>query len=161
MGEQEHEVVIPEAHYATVTAVTDGMPAVILVNASLCDFEPKVVFGWHLSIQFTLTDPTNGLPSPEEKELLIEYEDRLEPLLRGVEGPPNALFLGTCTWNGRREVMFRVYDPERANTFLKEECARNDTPRAFHYEMEHDPEWKRASTYLDPVRDHGGEPGAG
>lgn len=152
MSEKEFEIILPEEKFYTMTAEEDGKPAVICVNGGLCGFEPKIVFGWHLSIQFTLQGTDNGLPSKDELDLLYTFEDGLNNALKDSEEKPNALFLGTCNWNDRREIMFRVNNPEIADGILSKICERNETPRAFHYEMDHDPEWLMTEYYLDPIK---------
>lgn len=148
MSEESFEVVIPEERYATLTAEEDGLPAVMVVNANLVDWDPKVVFAWNLSLLFTLKEIKNGLPSKEEKARLYEFEDSLAPSLKGDPGQPNALWLATRNWNGRRELIYRVHNPELANEVMTQICRENTTPNPLHYEMTHDPEWRAAEPYF-------------
>ncbi len=146
---KEYEIVIPDESFVLVDSEEDGLPAKIKVNENLLAFEPKLIFGWHLSIQFTLQAlDENGLPTAEESEALSDYEEFLNENITGPKVKPNGLYVGSVTWNRRRELMFLVHDPEVADKFLKFVCERNDTPRGLHYEMEHDPEWGKAMGYL-------------
>ncbi len=154
MADKEYHVVIPEERFTLIRSSKKELPAVISVNSALYGFEPKIIFRWHLSILFTLKDQIgNGMPTKEETDLLYAYEDQLSATLRGPRAEkPNALFLATITWNGTREVLYRVYDPEPANDALQQICRENSTPRGFDFTMEPDPEWKSAEWLLEATQ---------
>jgi len=63
----------------------------------------------------------------------------------------NAALLARITWNGARQLVYRVNDPEIANAFLTR-LFEEDPQRAMDYRMEPDPEWQLAETYLGPGR---------
>ncbi|WP_308986850.1 DUF695 domain-containing protein [Thalassobacterium sedimentorum] len=131
------------------------LPAVMMLTTSLIDFESKEVFAWHLSIVIGCEDiAENGMPSKKEREEILEpFCDRFEEAIELKEnGKPNALLLARITWNETRELVFRVFDPEVANSFLQKEIENDECERGFEFQMDHDPEWEKASWMFDMFR---------
>ncbi len=63
----EYRVIIPDEVYAVLEWRRDDRPAVCVVNQSLANFEPKIVFGWHLSIIVDCVELIeNGMPARDE-----------------------------------------------------------------------------------------------
>mgnify|MGYP001802484536 CR=1 FL=1 len=122
------------------------LPFVLLT--SLVKFEPKVVFSWHLSITFGLEELVdNGMPSPAEKQKIDETGARFDACLK-ADG--NSLFLARITWNGTRQLIYRVYEPETANTFLTN-LVENGSEREFAFNMQYDDNWELAQYYLQAL----------
>jgi hypothetical protein len=53
------------------------------------------------------------------------------------------VFLARITWNGQRELVFRVHDPEIADAQLKKRIAE-PLLREWSYAMRSDSEWSKA-----------------
>jgi Family of unknown function (DUF695) len=142
----EYEVVIPDEVYAVLEWQQDDLPAVCVVNQSLAAFEPKIEFAWHLSIIVECVDLAgNGMSTNEEVSVLDRFGDDLDENLK-ADG--NALFLARITWNGRRQFLYRVYDPELANRYLTDLIEGHASPREFEFRMEHDEAWRYAIQFL-------------
>ncbi len=60
----------------------------------------------------------------------------------------NALFLARNTWNGERQLLFRVRDPETANVTLQRLTTGGDEKRHLEYRMWSDPEWSEAQWFF-------------
>lgn len=151
----EYRIVIPEEVYAILEWQNEGMPAVCVVNQALANFEPKVVFGWHLSVILTCEQlADNGMPTKDETQILDQFGGDLGHHLK-ADG--NAMFLARITWNGTRQLLYRVYDPEVANDYLTGIINKETQVREFDYRMEHDESWKFAKYYLSHWE---AEPGA-
>lgn len=146
----EYKVFIPEEEYSVGEFVQDNLPGIAAVNISLCNFEPKVVFSWHLSILIQLEDLIeNGMPSESEVMLIDDFEDKLDEILKGPSSKKvNALFFARITWNKTMELIWRVYDPEVANPELQKIIEHKAHPRLFDYRIDHDPEWKLTEWHL-------------
>ena len=146
----EYRVIIPEESYSILEFNQEALPGIAVVNTALGDFEPKVVFAWHLSLMFDLEDLIeNGMPSIKEREILDPFGDHLDSLIKGPDpDKPNALFLARITWNETRELIWRVFDPETANKSLQEIISKDKSPRQFDYKMEHNPGWEKAKWHL-------------
>lgn len=149
----EYRVVFPEEQFQIVEFRQDDLPGVAVINQSLVAFEPKIVFAWHLSMMLHFEDLIqNGMPSRLERERVEPWEETIDQSFKG-EHPekPNALFLARITWNGTRELIYRIYDPEIVNQVLVRIIESKSQPRPFDYRMEHDPEWTQVKWHLDAV----------
>lgn len=139
-------VVIPDEVFAILSWQDENLPAICVVNQALANFEPKVVFGWHLSIILTCEKfADNGMPTRDEKEILDRFGVDLD---RHLKADGNALFLARITWNGTRQLLYRVYDPEIANEYLMGIINNDGQMREFDFRMEQDHTWELAKYYL-------------
>lgn len=147
---KEFKVLIPDEYYSVLNFRQEDLPGVAVVNSALRDFEPKEVFAWHLSIMLELVDLIdNGMPSRNEVDVIDDYGQFLDDRIKGEnKEKPNALFLARITWNGTRELIWRVYDPEIADKFLKDLIADGNQIREFDYRMENDEEWRLTEWHL-------------
>lgn len=142
----EYKVVIPDEVFAALEWQDEGLPAICAVNQSLANFEPKIVFAWHLSIIVEFAELVeNGMPTPGEHDLVGRIGNHFDKNLK-TDG--NALFLARTTWNGTRQFLYRVYNPEIANSFLMDIIDNNKEVRPFDFKMEHDEGWELARWYL-------------
>ena len=141
---KEFKVVIPEECYSILNFHEEALPGIAVVNSALKGFEPKEVFAWHLSIRVELKDLVDkGMPSRAEVKVIDSYGDFLDKKIKGEdEAKPNALFLARLTWNGTRELIWRVYDPQIAHDLLQGIIEAGDQVREFNYQMKNDQEWK-------------------
>ena len=124
---------------------------IAVINIKLRDFQPKEVFIWHCSIMVELNEVNEeGLPSAKELAIIDGFEDRLDSKIKEgeEEEKPNALFLGRITWNGTRELIWRVYNPERTNNYLQKLINNNDHVRPFEYRIDKDDEWELTKWHL-------------
>ena len=120
-----------------------------MVNTSLKDFEPKEVFGWHLSLIIDFEELIeNGMPSEDERLIVDPFCDKLD---EEIKAGGNALFLLRETWNKTRRLVWRVYDPEIADQHLKYILEYKQYPREFDYYMEQDLNWDNANWYLNEI----------
>ncbi len=155
----EYRVIIPDEHYQIVEFRQEDLPGIGVINKALCNFEPKVVFAWHLSLMIEFESlVANGMPSAEEREVVDAFGDALDAIFKGDDPEkPNALFLARITWNKTRELIYRVYDPEPCHQYLTRVINEKTSPRPFEYRIDNDPEWKLAKWHLDAAK---AEPGA-
>jgi len=147
---KEHKVSIPEEKYSVIQFIQEDLPGVGIVNSALVDFKPKEVFAWHLSVMIEFEDLVEkGMPSHSEREIVDPFGEQLDNIIKGSDPTkPNALFLARLTWNGTRELIWRVYDPEVINTDLQLVIESGSAPREFDYRMEEDEEWILAQWHL-------------
>lgn len=147
----EYRVIIPEERFDIVEFNQNGLPGIGVINRSLRDFEPKIVFAWHLSIIIEFERlAEKGMPSKTERKLVDEFGDSLDLALKGSDlEKPNALFLARITWNATRELIYRVYDPEPPHRFLTQLINEKTYPRQFDYRIDNDSDWKLAHWHLN------------
>jgi len=151
-------VFAPEERFRVVNFRQENTLGVAAVNQSLVDFEPKIVFRWHLSIMLVLRDTVgNGMPSTAECAVLDAFGDLLDAGLKAPTEKQNALFLARITWNATQELIYRVFDPELANSYLQTLITSHEHPREFDFRMDDDPQWNLAAWHLKTAR---GEPRA-
>jgi hypothetical protein len=140
-------IVIPEEVHTVLEFRQRDLPGFATVNTALRGFEPKLAFCWHLSVLLKCVDLIeNRLPSPDEQKALYTFEDKLDHLIKAND---NALFLARVTHNALRELIWRVHDPEVANSVIQEIVRAKDHPRPIDYRMEEDRGWQKASWYLN------------
>ena len=95
---QEYRVVIPEEVRMIVGFMQRLLPGIATIKSALVEFEPKVVFGWHLSIMIAAQDlDDQQLPTPDEQQVLDAFEDEPAPIIKANE---NALFLSRVMNDG-------------------------------------------------------------
>ncbi|MFN8254961.1 MAG: DUF695 domain-containing protein [Bacteroidales bacterium] len=147
---KEYRVVIPEEKYQVIEFVQETVSGVAIINSNLKKFEFKKVFAWHCSIWINLENSKkNGMPTTKETEIIKNFSDKLDKKIKGEDKEkPNALFLAKITWNESCEIIWRVFDPEITNIFLKELIDKKEFIRKFDYRIDHDEEWKLADWHL-------------
>lgn len=133
---------LPKPYYTLFDVERSGLPEVIVVNRSLLSFDDKGVFCWHLLISLEALDlADNEMPTPADSKELFSLADRMESLIEGE----NALFLSRGTWNGVREIQFRVHNPDVTDTVLKGLLAEKPDLRKWSYSIHPDPNWVEAA----------------
>jgi len=141
-----YNVVIPKEVYTLVEFRQRDLPGFATINSALKEFEPKIVFSWHLSVLIRCEQLVeNQLPSPDEQNLLYEFEDKLA---RPIKANGNALFLARVTHDAHREIIWRVHDPEAVESVLHGVLDAKNYPREFEYRMDQDPRWEKTVWYL-------------
>lgn len=147
----DHEVCIdiPKPHFTIFEGNRDGKFEVIVVNDALLAFAYPDVFAWHLCVTLVAEEVLeNGMPSPEESELLFRIGEEIEATVlsgRTERHGENALFLARSTWNASRDLLFQVHDPEIAHVALQRLLNDRAWKREWDYWMEKDPEWTNAA----------------
>ena len=150
---KELKVIIPEEIYTIVEFKQDDLPGSMVINSSLLDFEPKEVFSWNLSIMLHFNEILdNGMPSKNEIESIKTFEEHLDDNLKFDKIKPNALFFASITWNGTREIIYRIFEPETANQYLQDILSKKKYPRPFDYRIDPDVEWKLNEWHLNAIK---------
>ena len=148
--ESNASAVLPDESFVAMHGVSEGLPDARVVNQALDGFAHAGAYAWHLSIIIDMVETLeNGLPAEAEQGVLTRFADELRSHLQ-ADG--NAAILASVTWNGTRQLVLRVRDPERANDYLTSVVDGASPVRQFEYRMEHDPAWALAEQYLAPGR---------
>lgn len=145
-----YRVIVPDQTWRLVEYQQENLPGIAAINEQLAAFEPKIVFAWHLSCVLRFEDLVgNGMPSRAECQVIEPFCDVLDSTFKGDDPEkPNALFLARITWNGTRELVYRVYQPEPIHQALTQFIEAEFHPRHFDYRIAHDPDWKLAEWHL-------------
>lgn len=143
-------VAIPKDSAVILQGESEGFPELRVINQALDGFAGAAAFPWHLSLIIDMVEKHDvGLPTSAETEVLKAFAKELR---NHLEADANAAFLASVTWNGTRQLVFRVRDPEVANTYLTRVTADPSPTRQFDYRMEKDAAWALAEQYLEPGR---------
>lgn len=148
---KELRVIVPEEDFQILTFKQEGLKGIAVINKNLKHFEPKEVFYWHCSIllefQHLIEDE---MPSVSERLKAEEFEAWLDKRIKEEhKDKPNALFLGRITWNGTRELIWRVHDAEKTNKLLNDLVIMDIHGMHFDYRIDDDKEWYLARWHLD------------
>jgi hypothetical protein len=148
MDNQRIEISIPEQHFTLFNTTRSGKPEVIVVNDALLTFTHTFIFPWHLVITIEAEElASNGMPTPSESEVLWRVGGEIEALVLGgrtEHRSGNALFLARSTWDGYRELLFQVHDPEITNSALQRLLDSRSWERPWEYQIEEDDSWAEA-----------------
>jgi len=137
---------VPGDSYVAIQAESDGLPDIWLVNQALDALAPRAAFGWHLSIIIDMAEHSeHWLPTKAEQAVLAGLGESFRSHL---QAGGNAVMLASITWNGTRQLVFRVRDPERANAYLTSVVEDPSPIRPLEFRMEGDPRWALAEQYL-------------
>ena len=143
------EVAIPQEDYILVEFKQFGLPGFATINSALSGFSYKGTFNWHMSILIEADQLRDyGLPSSEEQEILYSIEDELDPELK-ANG--NAVFFARVTYDGKRELIYRLKKPEPAHRYMQSLTKSDLQERTFDYRIDFDKNWDKAKWYLDAV----------
>ena len=117
---KEFRVIMTEEKYPILEFNQEELPGIVVINKSLTDFEPKEVFSWHCSVMVHFNQLIeNEMPDLTDRTKVEEFEDWLDnEYKRENKQKPNALFLGRITRNKTRELIWRIYEPEKTNEIL-------------------------------------------
>jgi hypothetical protein len=150
--DEQITIEVPKPHYTLFDAKRDGKPAVVVVNGSLLSFAHIEIFPWHLCITVEAKHLIeNGMPAPEESELLFKICNEIESVVLNCRtdfGAENGLFLARSTWCGLRQLLFQIHDPEVVNEALQLLLSRREWEREWDYRMKADEEWIEASYFF-------------
>ncbi len=146
---KEYRVIIPKEAHTIVEFKQNGLPGVASINSALFEFEPKVVFGWHLSIMIAAEElGDNKMPTSDEQKVLNKFEDEIAPI---IKAHGNALFLGRVTNDGWRELIYRIYDPEPVHEHLQGLISSKKHLRPFDFRIDPDESWEKAQWHMKAV----------
>lgn len=125
----------------------DDRPGSIYVDLGIVQEVPLERFETMAFLSVKLRFPReDGLSSREEFDALVEFEDTVVPELIRSE---NAVFVGRCTTDGRRDFCFYVIEEEE---FAR--TAKSMMQRFAEYEFKigsrSDPDWKTYLEFLYP-----------
>lgn len=151
------EGTFPPTSWTQIHAEAEGLPDLAIVNQGLDAMRPREAAAWQLSIVIEMKDViVAGLPSDAEQQVLVTLREQIESLVLAND---NGAVLASRTWNGTRQNVYRLRDPEPAQAALGKFIAEGDTLRAFEYRIDHDPTWHMAEVLLAPGRRLSRKPG--
>ena len=135
-----------EGTFSVLQSEMDGHPLIAVVDMGLRGYTEKSSVPWFLSVSTPLVSPTSdGLPTRADANNVNEWEDGIEQELRG-EG--RFVYVGRVTWNGHRELLYYVAQPEASTKKLQRLIDRRAW-RPFAFRCERDDKWEKVSIWLN------------
>lgn len=145
MTDREAKIRAVKTDNAITQTVRDGRPEVLVINRGMRDLTRPDIFPWNLSISVqVLKADANGMPTDAELGPVNDTSDAITEFVLANKtegGAPNILFLAHSTWNGRRELVFRVHDPDLALALLADKTWEK-WKREWEFQLVEDPEWR-------------------
>lgn len=131
--------------FALLETQMDGRRLLANIDLTLDGFPLKHDFPWFLSLSTTLrgADP-DGLPTDSEAAALNHWEDEVE---RAIGAAVGFKYIGRVTWNGHRELLFQIAQPDAAVASLQR-LIEAGTARPFAFRCQRDESWNHVSGYL-------------
>ncbi|QHL88949.1 DUF695 domain-containing protein [Nibribacter ruber] len=115
----------------------------LMVNQSYKNYEFKKEYPWYLWVDIEVREKNaNGHPTSNEATHLNNLEDEIDAELKKVCGRH---YLGRTTFEGTRELLYYVDDPEKANAVLQKLASNPNSIRQFQFKIEEDKEWSKVA----------------
>lgn len=123
----------------------NGRKLIANIDLSLRTFRDKRSLPWLLSLSTSLKDADEeGLPTTVEADALNAWEDQVEQV---ISSAVNFKYVGRVTWNGHRELLYHLKEPEAAAAALQR-LIDGRTSRPFAFRCQRDESWSQVSSYL-------------
>jgi hypothetical protein len=87
---------------------------------------------------------SEGLPTNAEAAALNHWEDEIEGVVSAAVG---FKYIGRVTWNGHRELLYQLSEPDAAASALQRLISAGST-RPFAFRCERDDSWNHVAGYL-------------
>jgi hypothetical protein len=128
-----------EQTYTVMVGSMDDLPLVANVIAVLPDEAKKRAIPWFLSVgtEFVQGDE-DDLIALDEWQDIVEREIGIVPFIA----------FGRITWNGHRELIYYIAEPEAPVERLKT-LIDSETTRPFGFQCEMDEEWDNITSYYE------------
>lgn len=113
-------------------------PVIIALDMGLATVAPVAGFDQYLTISIPMLKPlVNGFPNEKELGLFWEME---RFIVQEVEGAADAIYAGRTTTQGKKHLIFFLYDPSKIAVAMAK-VSRKYATYAIQSRVEVDPEW--------------------
>jgi hypothetical protein len=130
---------VTDGTFSVIRAKRAGRDAIIVVDTALDADRLAVAFPSLVEMTLPIRRPNRfGLCDDVESERLGDVEDRVLGVLRDDE----YRYVGRVTWNGSRDILIYVRDPESVVTKLQAEAERIRPAQAVRFEKKLDATWE-------------------
>ena len=132
--------------FSVLGSEVDGRPLIAIIDMGLRNSPDRQHLPFFLSLSTPLISPTSdGLPTKNDADSLNTWEDAMEARLRPIG---KFVFVGRVTWNGNRELLYYVNDPQPAVEVLKKLSDAHST-RPFAFRCNRDEKWDKANFWFN------------
>jgi len=113
-------------------------PVIIALDMGLATVAPVAGFDQYLTISIPMLEPlVNGFPNEKELGLFWEME---RFIVKQMEGTVDAIYAGRTTTQGKKHLIFFLYDPSKVAAIMAKVSQKYNT-YAIQSRLERDPEW--------------------
>ena len=123
----------------------DGFQATAAVNQGYLDFPDKDKFPFLLSVELSLLETVNDLPTGKENERLVEIEEKLLDIFGSTQ---KLHYIGHITRKGWRDILCYVGSKALDGEAIGAYCDSIEADRDIVIEINEDLEWKTAKGVL-------------
>lgn len=124
----------------------DNFTAVAMVNKGYLDFSNKSEFPLLLSVELSLVETIDDLPTENEKERLDEIEKKLVAIFKSTQ---EVLYIGHVTRKGFRDILCYISDEKLNLEAINKYCDTIEQERTIAIDINEDSEWGAAYGVLD------------
>lgn len=129
-----------------IEGTLQGKPIKARVNSVYKNFTRKSEFPFHLMISIDMKEKDEqGFPSANESAALIAVE---EYFFKKLSDTTRYHFVGRNDWNGWREMLFYVDDPNAAAAMLNKISQETNPIREFEFRIMKDDNWQGVENYF-------------
>ncbi len=122
-----------------------GGMVTLVMNHGFEGFSGQRDYPWLVQVHVEIVDRNpQGLPTPEEADVLNALEERLTPALSAAA---DLHYVGRATMPGYRDLLYYAADGPQADAVLKKQAALRQA-RAFEYTVAEDPTWSHVAPVL-------------
>lgn len=140
----------PTPQYSVMSAIVDGLPAVVTINGALLSYRHRPEFPIAIVINIDILDVNpNELPTEMEKRMLDQLSDAIE---EAVTRGRNAVFVAQQTWNNERVLLFYAREQEMTKEVLEQLQGHTQTRNKWRFSLELDAAWRRAEPFFNAIR---------
>lgn len=122
-----------------------GGMVTLVMNHGFEGFAGQRDYPWLVQVHVEIVDRNpQGLPTPEEADVLNALEERLTPALSAAA---DLHYVGRATMPGFRDLLYYAADGPQADAILRKQAALRQA-RSFEYTVAEDPTWSHVAPVL-------------
>ncbi|MFB9077945.1 DUF695 domain-containing protein [Flavobacterium procerum] len=123
----------------------EGFTATATVNKGYLEFQDKDKFPFLLSVELSLLETENDLPTEKENARLIEIEENLLNIFKSTQ---QVHYVGHITRKGFRDILCYVGSEDLDGEAIGAYCDSIEAEREIAIDINEDSEWETAENVL-------------
>lgn len=124
----------------------EGFTATARVNKGYLEFQDKEKFPFLLSVELSLLETENDLPTEKENQRLVEIEENLLNIFKSTQ---QVQYIGQITRKGFRDILCYLESEELNGEAINIYCDSIEAERDIAINIDEDPEWETAESLLN------------
>jgi hypothetical protein len=124
----------------------EGFDAIAMINKAYVNFNKKDKFPFLLSVEISLVDTVNELPTEMENERLADIEEELLKIFRKTQ---EVQYIGHITRKGWRDILCYIASENLDGNTIGKYCDSIEEDRNINIETIEDIEWETVDVFLE------------